>query len=205
MDNLSRAQQRVFSAVCEYYEANGYPPTVREICGSIGISSTATVQAHLVTLENKGYIIKDPNHNRAYTITEEALPKRRGSVPLLGRVAAGIPIMADENIEESFMLPEQLVHRAELSETFMLRVQGDSMIDAGIMNHDIIIVNTRQQFTEGDIVVARIDGGEVTVKRIYVTETCVKLMPENKNHSPICVEPERVEVVGKVVGLMRRM
>lgn len=203
MKKLSNPQEAIYAYLCEYYEDRGYPPTVREICDAVGLSSPATVHTHLKTMEAKGLIRKDPKKQRTFIIP--ALQRTQTpSVPLLGNVAAGIPILAEENVEDSFPLPRLLTNGTGKDDAFMLHVHGDSMVNAGICDQDIIVVSVGQHVDEGDIIVARVDGGEVTVKRLHCDGAQISLIAENPNYQPICLPAERVEIVGKVTGLMRR-
>ena len=204
MKKLENPQECIYEFHCRYYNKYGYPPTVREICEAVGLSSPATVHTHLKTMESKGLIHKDPNKQRTFTIP--ALQRTvEPQIPLLGSVAAGIPIMAEENIEDSYALPQLLMSGTDIENAFMLHVHGDSMINAGIHDQDIIVVSQGQPINEGDIVVARVDSDKVTVKRFFCDEhNSIRLMPENPNYEPICLSSDRVEIVGKVTGLMRR-
>lgn len=202
MKKIENAPMVIYDFICDFIEKNSYPPTVREICASVGLSSPATVHYHLNTLMQRGLIAKDPQKQRAYIVCN-ARSHIKDSIPLLGNVAAGIPITAVENIEDSFPLPRYLTHGLPADETFMLHVCGDSMMDAGILNGDIIVVASGQNVTNGDIVVARIDGEDVTVKRLKLANDKIMLVAENPNYDPIVVAPERLDIIGKVIGLMR--
>ncbi len=204
MKKLANSQESIYAYLCEYYGAYGYPPTVREICEAVGLSSPATVHAHLKAMEAKGLIHKDAKKQRTFIIPNLQLA-RTVDVPLLGNVAAGIPILAEENVEDTFPLPRLLTSGSGKDDAFMLHVQGDSMINAGIFDQDIIVVSIGQQVEDGDIIVARVDGGEVTVKRLHCDGEQISLLPENPAYQPICLSSDRVEIVGKVTGLMRRV
>ncbi len=204
MKKLNDPQETIYQALCEYWDAHGFPPTVREICSAVGLSSPATVYAHLSKLEQNGRISRVGNKMRAYRINRVSDEEKNG-IPLLGKVAAGVPIGAVENVEDRFTLPRLLVNGSDRPDCYMLHVQGDSMLHAGILDGDVIVVNRALEVHEGDIVVARIDGSEVTVKRLYPRKSCIELRPENELYEPICVSPERVEIIGKVTGLMRKM
>ena len=179
-------------------EAKGYPPSVREICVAVGLRSTSTVHAHLNHLEEEGYIRRDAAKPRALELTETPIAHGR-SVPLVGKVTAGIPILAQQNIEEYFMLPQSLIGEDEV---FILTVQGESMIEAGILNGDYVVVRRQNHAVNGDIVVAMIDD-EATVKRIFYENGRVRLQPENSGMSPIFAR--EVTVLGRVVALFRRL
>lgn len=204
MKKLANPQEAIYAYLCEYHDRLGYPPTVREICEAVGLSSPATVHTHLKAMEAKGLIRKDPKKQRTFTIPEHQRPQAV-DVPLLGSVAAGTPILAEENIEDAFPLPRLLTNGSGKDDAFMLHVHGDSMIDAGICDQDIIVVSIGQQVEDGDIIVARVDDGEVTVKRLRREGAQICLLPENPAFAPICLSPDRVEIVGKVTGLMRRV
>ena len=179
-------------------EMKGYPPSVREICAAVGLKSTSTVHAHLNRLEEEGYLRRDATKPRAMELTETPLARGR-SVPLVGKVTAGVPILAQQNIEEYFMLPQSLIGRDEV---FVLSVQGESMIEAGILSGDYVVVRRQSHAENGDIVVAMIDD-EATVKRIYFERDRVRLQPENSSMSPIYARD--VTVLGRVVALFRQL
>ena len=183
----------------ESMRANGYPPTVREICAGLDLSSPSTVHAHLANLERLGLIKRDPTKPRALDVVHDLRPPR--PLPLVGRVAAGQPILAEENIEELVDVPAFL--RRD-DDDFVLRVQGDSMIEAGIFNGDFIVVHKQDQANNGEIVVAMV-GEEATTKRFYQEGRSVRLQPENPNHEPIVVNADEVHLVGKVVGVLRQL
>ena len=189
-------QQKILDFIKKEIEQKGYPPSVREICAGVGLKSTSTVHAHLNHLEEQGYIRRDSTKPRALEVIDGTQSRGR-SVPLVGRVTAGLPILAIENIEEYLTLPQEMLGRDEV---FCLRVQGESMIDAGILDGDIIVVREQNNAENGEIVVAMIDD-EATVKRIYYEKTRVRLQPENQFMEPIYAE--NAQVIGKVVGLFR--
>lgn len=203
MKKLNNPQKSIYDFIVSYYEKNSFPPTVREICTAVGLASTSTVHAHLAKLEQKGLIQRNPTKQRSLVITEPQNSAAGISVPLVGNVAAGTPILAIENIEDEFPLPPQLLHGAGKDEVFILRIEGSSMIDAGMLNGDYILVHNGLQVSNGDIVVARIQGERATVKRFYEEKGRVRLQPENATMQPIYVAYSDVEVVGKVIGLMR--
>lgn len=201
----------------------GHPsPTVREICSALKLKSTSTAHLHLTNLQKEGYIEFDKNLQRTVRLTqsipqntkafrkneaeEKARSRASGSVcriPLIGRVAAGQPILAFDDFQDTLELPKSLLRSAEPSETFLLTVDGESMIEAGIYTGDTIIVTKSFSFHDGDIVVARIGGESATVKRIYREGQRIKLKPENSTMEPIIVNASDVEIVGKVIGLLR--
>ena len=196
MRSSQQNQQKILDFIKKEIEQKGYPPSVREICAGVGLKSTSTVHAHLNHLEEQGYIRRDSTKPRALEVIDGTQSRGR-SVPLVGRVTAGLPILAIENIEEYMTLPQEMLGRDEV---FCLRVQGESMIDAGILDGDIIVIREQNNAENGEIVVAMIED-EATVKRIYYEKTRVRLQPENQFMEPIYAE--NAQVIGKVVGLFR--
>lgn len=190
-------QNKILSFIRSEIEEKGYPPSVREICAAVGLKSTSTVHAHLNNLEKKGLIRRDATKPRALEILDDSVPRGR-SVPLVGRVTAGAPILAIENIEDYLTLPQGMLGRDEV---FCLRVSGESMIDAGILDGDIIVVRLQSEAENGEIVVAMIDD-EATVKRIFFEPPRIRLQPENRTMEPIYTD--HVQVLGKVVALLRQ-
>lgn len=180
----------------------GYPPSVRDICEAVNLRSTSSVHAHLETLEKNGYIRRDPTKPRAIEILDDNFNLVRRevvNVPIVGRVAAGEPILAVENIENYFPIPAEYMPN---SESFMLKVKGESMINAGIMDGDHIIVEKNSDIHNGDIVVALLEDS-ATVKTFYKEQEHIRLQPENDSMDPIIVDD--VEIVGKVFGVFRLM
>ncbi|MDL2235561.1 transcriptional repressor LexA [Christensenellaceae bacterium OttesenSCG-928-L17] len=204
MKKLRNPQQQIYEYIVSYAAENSYPPTVREICSAVGLASTSTVHTHLKNLEQKGFIRRDPTKQRSIVITGPQATVASQCIPLVGNVAAGTPILAVENVEDEFPLPPQLLHGAQKDEAFLLKVEGSSMVDAGMLNGDYIIVHNALQVNNGDIVVARIQGERATVKRFYQEKTRVRLQPENETMQPIYVALNDVEIVGKVIGLIRQ-
>ena len=194
-------QRRILQAISEFTSERGYPPSVREIGERVGLSSSSTIHAHLKALEKRGLISRDPTKPRAM---RSELPPRASHdavvMPIVGKVAAGVPITAAENLEGEFLLPAAFVPRS--SDAFMLRVQGDSMIDAAILDGDLIMVRPQRTAENGEIVVAMIDG-EATVKRFYREPGRVRLQPENRSMEPIYASD--VEIVGRVEAIVRRI
>lgn len=190
-------QQKILDFIKKEIEQKGYPPSVREICAGVGLKSTSTVHAHLNHLEQQGLIRRDSTKPRALEVIDGTQSRGR-SVPLVGRVTAGLPILAIENIEEYLTLPQEMLGYDDL---FCLRVQGESMIDVGILDGDIIVVREQSDAENGEIVVAMIDD-EATVKRIYYEKKQVRLQPENRTMAPIYAD--HVQVLGKVVALFRQ-
>ncbi len=201
-------EKQLLNFITEYVDANGYPPTVREMCHAIKVSSTSTIAYYLNKLELSGSIKKSPNKNRALEVIEapkvvtaqleEMQNMDMTAIPVLGTITAGEPILAVENCEEYFMVSPNLFRGDNL---FMLSVQGESMINAGIFNGDKIIVRQQTTANNGEIVAALIDGS-ATVKRFYKEDGRYRLQPENDTMEPIYVD--RVDVLGKVVGLVRK-
>ena len=193
------SQRRILEFIKKEIELKGYPPSVREICEAVNLKSTSTVHGHLEQLEKRGLIRRDSTKPRAMEVLENPLSKGR-SVPLVGRVTAGIPILAEENIEDYIVLLQDLVGSDD--ELFALRVRGESMIRAGILNGDFIIVRKQSHADNGDIVVAMIED-EATVKRIFFERDGVRRQPENPYYDPIY--SRKVTVVGKVSALFRKL
>ena len=199
---ITTKKQEILEYIKETILKKGYPPTVREICEAVRLKSTSSVHSHLETLERNGYIRRDPTKPRAMEILDDtfALTRREMvQVPLIGAVAAGQPILAEENIEEYFPIPAELMPN---NQTFMLRVKGDSMINAGIFDGDRVIVEQTPVATDGDIVVALIDDS-ATVKRFYKENGHYRLQPENDAMEPIIVSD--LNILGKVIALFRMM
>ncbi|MBR2644139.1 MAG: transcriptional repressor LexA [Clostridia bacterium] len=202
MTKLSDAQNVIYQFILSEQKKNGFPPTVREICEGVGLHSPSSVHRYLRILTEQGYLVGDPNKKRAYAVAEPSVPDAE-IVPLLGKVAAGVPITSYENREDAFAIPSLLLHRSHGDSAFMLRVDGESMRDAGIRDRDIIVVEQGLTPVDGSIVVARVDGEDVTVKRIFQTGSIVELRPENDAFQPMFFPSDRVEILGCVTGLMR--
>jgi len=203
-EELTERQRQVLQFIKDEIRAKGYPPSVREIGEAIGLSSSSTVHGHMARLEEKGFIRRDPTKPRAIEVLGEAgnIPtKRTINVPVMGRVTAGLPIFAEQNVEDHFPLPADFV-RADLEDLFFLTVQGDSMIEAGILDGDYVLVRRQQYASNGEIVVALIED-EATVKRFYKEHGHIRLQPENRFMDPIIVPS--AQILGKVIGLVRRM
>lgn len=209
MKKLQNSQQQIYEFLLDFYNKNGFPPTVREICAAVGLNSTSTVHTHLSKLEQRGLIKRNPAKQRSITITPptdgelELHQSTRSTIPLVGNIAAGVPITALENIEDEMVVPPLLSHGGNRSELFILKVEGSSMMDAGILSGDYIVVHNGLQVENGDIIVARIQGERATVKKFYREQDRVRLQPQNAQMQPIYVAYSDVEIVGKVVGLMR--
>ncbi|KIL47815.1 transcriptional repressor LexA [Jeotgalibacillus campisalis] len=205
MKKLSKRQLDILNFIKREVKDKGYPPSVREIGLAVGLASSSTVHGHLARLENKGLIRRDPTKPRAIEIMnldEDIIPTQRVvNVPLVGKVTAGSPITAIENVEEYFPLPERLAANEEA--VFMLEIMGDSMIEAGILNGDYVIVKQQQSANNGDIVVAMTDEEEATVKRFFKEQNHVRLQPENSSMAPIILNS--VSILGKVIGVYRQV
>ncbi|MEC1261066.1 transcriptional repressor LexA [Bacillus swezeyi] len=204
MTKLSKRQLDILRFIKEEVKRKGYPPSVREIGEAVGLASSSTVHGHLARLETKGLIRRDPTKPRAIEIldTEEEIhiPKNQVvNVPVIGKVTAGMPITAVENIEEYFPLPDRLAPPEE--HVFMLEIMGESMIDAGILDKDYVIVKQQSTAINGDIVVAMTEDDEATVKRFFKEETHIRLQPENPTMEPIILQ--NVIILGKVIGVFR--
>jgi len=205
MEKLTKRQEDTLNYIKTYIVSHGYPPTVREIANAINVSSPATVQAHLDCLADKGYIKKGNNKNRTIElmVENEFEPKNElvVEVPLLGKITAGNPIDAIENPGEYFSLPSYLIPKNK--EVFTLNVSGESMINAGILDGDIVIVEKASTARNGDIVVAITDENEVTLKTFYKENGHFRLQPENDNMEPFIFE--NVTILGKAIGLYRKL
>ncbi|XEC92593.1 transcriptional repressor LexA [Paenibacillus tarimensis] len=203
MSKLSNRQQTILDFIKNEVREKGYPPSVREIGEAVGLASSSTVHGHLDRLEKKGLIRRDPTKPRAIEILEQDreyinFPVAVSKVPVVGKVTAGIPITATENIEEYFPLPAHFVGD---NQVFMLNVIGDSMIEAGIHNGDYVIVRQQQTANNGDIVVAMTEDDEATVKTFYKERDHIRLQPENSTMPPLRLK--HVTILGRVIGLFR--
>lgn len=199
-EKLTSKQQEILEYIKETILNKGYPPAVREICEAVHLKSTSSVHSHLETLEEKGYIRKNPAKPRTIEIIDGCFNLTRRevvNVPLIGTVAAGVPLLAEENIENYYPIPVELLPNAE---TFMLNVKGNSMINAGIFDGDQLIVERCSTAYDGEIVVALVDDS-ATVKRFYKEDGYYRLQPENDEMEPIIVD--HIKIIGKVIGLFR--
>lgn len=197
---ISAKQQEILDYIKDEILKKGYPPTVREICETVHLKSTSSVHSHLETLEKNGYIRRDPTKPRAIEICDDSFQMVRTemvSIPVIGNVAAGQPIFADENIQEYYPVPAEAVPAGK---SFILNVRGESMINAGIFDGDKIFVNVTNEAHNGDIIVALIDDS-ATVKTFYKENGHIRLQPENDTMLPIIVD--NCHIVGKVYGVMR--
>ncbi|MGY3716614.1 transcriptional repressor LexA [Sutcliffiella cohnii] len=202
---LSKRQEDILNFIKQEVQAKGYPPSVREIGEAVGLASSSTVHGHLARLESKGYIRRDPTKPRAIeviSLDDKQIPKVNVvNVPIVGKVTAGQPITAIENIDDYFPLPDRYVAPDE--HVFMLEVMGDSMIEAGILDGDYVIVRQQQSANNGDIVVAMTEDDEATVKRFFKEKDYIRLQPENSSLEPIIVR--NVSILGKVIGVYRNI
>ena len=200
LGKITAKQQEILDYIKEEILKKGYPPTVREICETVKLKSTSSVHAHLETLEKNGYIRRDPTKPRAIEICDDNFQMLRTemvNVPVIGNVAAGLPILAEENIQEYFPVPADVVPKGE---AFILNVRGDSMVNAGILNGDRVFVNSCATAHNGDIIVALIDDS-ATVKTFYKEDGHIRLQPENDSMEPIIVDD--CQILGKVFGVLR--
>jgi len=206
-NQISEKQYQIFKFIVDTIKNIGYPPSVREIAEAVSLSSSATVHSHLKKLEELGYIRRSKGSSRAIEILNSAYKPQDNTsnlsnvilIPIIGNVAAGTPILAQENIEEYFPVSSDFIK--DSSDVFMLKVKGDSMINAGILDRDYIIVRKQEIARNGEIIVALLED-EATVKRFLKTDKAIKLIPENDFMKPIVVED--VRIVGKVIGVIRK-
>ena len=197
---ITPKQQEILDYIKSQILERGFPPAVRDICEAVHLKSTSSVHSHLETLQKNGYIKRDPTKPRAIEILDESFNFNRRemvNVPIIGRVAAGEPLLAQQNIENYFPIPAEMMPNKQ---TFLLQVQGESMINAGILNGDYILVQQQQTADNGDKVVALIDDG-ATVKTFYREEGIIRLQPENDFMDPIIVKD--CTILGKVIGVFR--
>jgi repressor LexA len=201
--DLTKRQQEIFDFIKSYSNKHGYPPTVRDIGKAVGLASSSTVHAHLANLEKVGLLRRDPSKPRAIVLLDRAVDSVRnlvssdGRLPLVGSVAAGQPILAEENIEDTITVPAEA--GGDHGE-FVLHVRGDSMVNAGMLDGDMVVVQPQETAHDGEIVVALV-GEEATVKRFFKENDHIRLQPENDQMEPI--RTREVQIVGKVVGLLR--
>ncbi len=202
-EDLNTRQIQILEFIRKEIKQKGYPPAVREIGGAVGLRSSSTVHSHLNVLETKGYIRRDPTKPRAIEILvsndNSVSVKELIDVPIIGRVTAGQPILAVENVEDTFPLPKDFVRNDNV---FILTVRGESMIESGILDEDYVLVRQQNTARNGDIVVALI-GDEATVKRFFKERDYIRLQPENQYMEPIMVKD--VTILGKVIGVFRRL
>lgn len=203
-EDLNQKQIEILLYIKNEIQRQGYPPAVREICKGVNLKSTSTVHGHLEKLEMKGYIRKDPTKPRAIEILDKnddflLIRKRTVDIPIVGKITAGVPILAVENIEDTYPVPLEMV---EGHDVFMLTVQGESMIDAGILDGDLVLIKEQKSAINGDIVVALL-GEDATLKRFFKEKDRIRLQPENQFMEPIYSKD--VSVLGKVIGLYRKL
>jgi len=199
MADVKDKQSEIYEFLKTYTGNKGYPPSVREICEAVSLRSTSTVHVHLKRLEKKGMIKRDPSKPRALEIAELSAPKKEMiNIPIIGKITAGLPILATENIEDTFPIPlDYIKHDKEL---FMLRVSGQSMVNVGIRDNDLAIIESSQDAINGDIVVALIDDS-ATIKTFFKEKNHIRLQPENDTMDPILVDD--CKILGKLVGIFR--
>lgn len=207
-NELTGKRREILDFIAEHQRGRGYPPSVREIGEAVGLTSSSTVHTHLTTLQRQGYLRRDPTKPRAIEVRYDARSgapvERRPArhVPLLGDVAAGTNVLAQESVEELLPMPEDFTGDGEL---FMLRVRGDSMIDAGILDGDYVVVRQQEAAEKGDVVVAGIPGDEATVKTYGRKGSKVTLRPANATMEPMVLDPAEVRIYGRVVTVVRRL
>ncbi len=197
---LTEKQRAVLEFIKLHISSKGYPPTIREICDEFGFSSPLSAKQHVDALHRKGYIKKSPSKQRSIEVSG-IRPSSSISLPLAGRIRAGEPILAAEDIEEYIIIDSNLF---KSEKGFALRVIGDSMVEAGIFEGDIVFVDPERETKSGDIVVALI-GDEATIKRLYKKGRQIRLVPENKGMKPILLKPSEVSIIGRVIGVIRRL
>lgn len=204
-------EEKILSFIKEQIQANGYPPSVREICVAVGLKSTSSVHSYLKELEKQGRIKLGSDKKRAMSVVSKdtesvnntqylVAESSTTSLPLVGRISAGTPILAEESIDQYFTISSTMLHGEQC---FLLRVTGDSMIEAGILDGDMLIVRRQDSANNGDVVVALIDGEEATVKAFYKEDGHFRLQPRNSSMDPIIVGREQLTILGKVTGLIR--
>ena len=193
-------QQRILEYIRDYQKVNGYPPSVREIGKAVGLKSTSTVQGHLDRLQKKGMLHRDASRPRTLDLTDA--PRNTSQrLPVVGKIAAGSPILAEESIEDYLFVPDSMLGEGE---HFILSVRGESMIGCGIMDGDYVIIHRQSEVNNGDIAVVMIDG-DATLKRFYRENEHVRLQPENPAMEPIIVKPGQVDVLGKACAVYRKL
>ena len=200
--NITEKQKEILEYIKSEILKRGFPPAVREICEAVHLKSTSSVHSHLETLERKGYIRRDPTKPRALEILDDSfqlLRKEMVNVPIVGKIAAGSPLLAVENIESYFPIPSEYLPNAQ---TFLLEVQGESMINAGVLPGDHILVQQQNNAENGEMIAALIDDS-ATVKTFYREDGYIRLQPENDTMDPILVQETQLHILGKVIGVFR--
>ncbi len=208
-DTLTPRQREILDIIVEYQGERGYPPSVRDICRAVGLRSPATVKVHLDNLKDAGYLLRDPAKPRAIQVryegpsgaTADVRPTRH--IPLIGDVAAGTGVLAEQHFEELLPMPSDLTGRD--GELYMLRVRGDSMNEAGILDGDYVVVRAQNTATKGEVVVAGLPGDEATIKTFDERHGQVVLIPANKDMSPMWYDPAIVRIYGRVITVMRKL
>ncbi len=205
MDDLTARQRRILDFIGTTVRERGYPPTVREIGEAVGLTSSSSVHSQLANLERRGLLHKDPTKPRAIGLAADGEHPVQGvAIPLMGRIAAGAPLLAEENVEEYLTVP---VGFADSVDHFALRVEGESMTGAGILDRDVVVIRRQDDADDGDIVAALLSGPaeeEATVKRLHRRGSAVELVPENPSMSPFPMDPEG-RILGKVVAVLRKL
>jgi len=198
--DIGKKQKEIYEFIKCQIQEKGYPPSVREICYAVGLSSTSTVHAHLGKLEKLGYIRRDPTKPRAIELLKDSIIKKEMiDIPIIGNITAGSPILAVENVEDTFSIPLQFIKKNK--DLFILKVSGESMINAGILDGDLAIIEKTSVAENGDIVVALI-GNEATLKRFFKKKEYIRLQPENPSMEPIIVK--QCDILGKLAGIYRQ-
>ena len=200
--NITEKQKEILEYIKSEILKRGFPPAVREICEAVHLKSTSSVHSHLETLERKGYIRRDPTKPRAIEILDDSfqlLRKEMVNVPIVGKIAAGSPLLAVENIESYFPIPSEYLPNAQ---TFLLEVQGESMINAGVLPGDHILVQQQNNAENGEMIAALIDDS-ATVKTFYREDGYIRLQPENDTMDPILVQETQLHILGKLIGVFR--
>lgn len=202
--DLTNKQKLILEYIKEQQLIKGYPPSVREMCNYVGLKSTSTVHSHLKTLEELGYIRRDPTKPRAIEVLDSIneINQEIIQIPVVGQITAGEPILAEQNIEEYIPLPSILVQGRD---NFILKVKGESMINAGILNKDYVIIDRTNYADSGQIVVALINSEHATVKRFFKEGNMVRLQPENEFMDPLILNEKSVEIIGVVKGVFRTL
>ncbi len=218
MSKRGMTRIKIYDYIRSRISSGNTSPTVREICSALGLRSPSTVHGHLEKLRDDGYITFEPLLTRSILLTNRIPPESEAfglnssehdtapagiGVPLVGKVAAGSPVLAFDDYETRYVLPKRLLRGSSERDTFLLTVDGDSMVEAGILTGDMIIVSRTMEIEDGDIVVARVFGDSATVKRLYREDSRVRLQPENPLLEPIYVDNSDVEIIGRVIGLIR--
>lgn len=204
MKKFGKTEQSVYAYLKEYTEKNSFSPSIREICKALSLKSTSTAHFHLKSLQERGLIKIVPNQRRSIKIKFTDEKPKLIEIPLVGTVSAGLPIHAYDDIQEYYAFPPYVLHGGDINDVFMLTVDGESMINAGILDGDMIVVHKGIASENGDIVVVRVCNDTATVKRIYREDKKVRLQPENSSMEPIYVNYSDITIVGRVIGVFRK-